>query len=190
MFTELDNEELILNYMTILDNLIMLKLLYDHGINVENIWFDITPDEYPYDYFANFLDEIVNRIFGDYYSTEEIFLDEKGQITEAEDSFTSVLEVTWTDPDIVNYIKKFKYDEEKMRNFKDLLVAFLYTMYYISEIDIDLLTSSVRISTEEGKESVTFIVDNYYGTIPLNADIIQAIFKVKDFCREEVHQID
>lgn len=189
MFTELDNDALILSYMSVLENLIILKLLYNHGINVENIWFDITPEEYPYDYFSNFLYEVVDRIFGDYYSIEEIFIDENGQVTDEENSFLELLKVTWTDPDIVKYIKKFKYDKEKMRKLEELLNAVIYTMDYITDTNIDF-TAGIRTNAEDGKESVTFIVDNYYGTIPLNADIIQAIFKVKDFCREEVHQID
>lgn len=189
MFTELDNEELILSYITVLDNLIMLKLLYDHGINIENIWFDITPDEYPYDYFSSFLYEFVDRIFGDYYLIEEIFIDENGQVTDEENSFSSLLEVTWTDPDIVKYIKKFKHDKEKIKKLEELMAEVIYAMSYMTDTDIDFL-SGIRINTEEGKESVTFITDAYYGTIPLNADAIQAIFKVKDFCKKEAHQID
>ncbi|NNG66420.1 hypothetical protein [Caldanaerobacter subterraneus] len=185
MFTQLDDDDLIISYMSILDNLIMLKLLYDYGVNVENIWFDVTPEEYPYDYFSNFLYEVVDRVFGGYYSTEEIFVDENGQVTDEENSFSSLLEVTWTDPDIVAYIKKFKYDKEKIRKLEELLDAVIYAMSYITDTDVDF-SAGVRTNIDDGKESVTFIVDNYYGTIPANADVIKAIFKVKDFCRKEV----
>ncbi|AFK94266.1 MULTISPECIES: hypothetical protein [Thermoanaerobacterium] len=164
-----------------LDNLAMLKILYDRGFDITNIDFSVTPNnDYGY-YWDGFLGLINDLVFGDYIENNIVYYDKEKRMVSQEDEYSNEESIIkWFEPSIVAFIKKNKNNKDKIKEIESLLNSLMNEIWYEADYEI---------ATEENNEAILFRL-YYLELLPLNSFALEFIFEILDLCKKEVSVID
>jgi hypothetical protein len=176
MFFDID-DDMAEEIYDMLDNLAMLKILYDRGYDISNIDFNVTPsNDYGY-YWDGFLGLINDLVFGEYTENNIVYYDKDNNMISQEDEYYNEESIIkWFEPSIVAFLKKNKNNKDKMREIETLLNKLINELWY--ETDYDIIT-------EENNESIIFRL-YYVESLPLNSFALEIVFEILDLCKKEV----
>lgn len=180
MFFDID-DDMAEEIYTILDNLAMLKILYDKGYDISNIDFNITPNNgYGY-YWDGFLGLINDLVFGDYIENNIVYYDkEKRMVSQEDEYYNEESIIKWFEPSIVAFLKKYKNNKEKIGKIRNLLDKLMCELWYETDYEIII---------DENNEAIIFRTYTLE-LLPFNSFALEIVFEILDLCKKEVSVID